>query len=167
MNLTYIKILLPVLLLCTVATSNAQWLPQPVRTSGTALTKGDGSGGFVAAIAGTDFATVAQATHSGGVIGAANFKAGGGFVSDLVNDGVITGVEYCETGKYTINLSGQVDADYIVVASLGGDGSDNNWTYNIAAKDKGTASFTLIVRVDGSKSDESDNVQVAVMRLSQ
>src|SRR5205085_11640795 len=99
------KRLFLLLLFCTVTTSYAQWASQPVRATGTALTKGDGSGGFVAAIAGTDFATPEQAAHSGGVIGTASFNAVGGFISNLINDGIITSVDYCESGRYTINLS--------------------------------------------------------------
>jgi hypothetical protein len=50
---------------------------------------------------------------------------------------------------------------------LGGTGADDTWSYNIPANDKQTASFTLEVRFEGSKSDDSDNIQIAVMRLSQ
>jgi hypothetical protein len=46
-------------------------------------------------------------------------------------------------------------------------GSDDNWSHDIPADDKQTVSFTLEVRFKGSKSDESDNIQIAVMRLSQ
>jgi hypothetical protein len=142
-------------------------LPQPVRTNGTAITKGDGSGGFTAAIAGVDYASPEQAAHTGGVIGTASFKAADASISNLVHDGVITGVDYCESGRFTINLSGQSNANYIALASLGGNGADDTWSYNIPASDKQTASFTIEVRFKGSKSDESDNIQVAVIRLSQ
>jgi hypothetical protein len=161
------KKLFPLFLLCTVATSYGQYSAQSVRTTGTSITKGDGSGGFTEATAGTDFATVAQAAHSGGVVGTASFNAVGGSIKNLVNDGIITSVDYCETGRYTISLSAQVDANYIAVVSLGGTGKNDPWTYNIPATDRQTASFTLEVRVNGSKSDESDNIQIAVMRLSQ
>jgi hypothetical protein len=76
-------------------------------------------------------------------------------------------IDYCSNGTYTLNLFGQADANYVALASLGGNGKDDAWTYNIPANDKQTASFTLEVRFKGVKSDDSDNVQVAVMRLSQ
>ena len=169
MNLTHIKTLLPLLLLCTVATSYGQaYSAQPPRLPATGeVLKGDGTGNAVAATAGTDFATVAQAAHSGGVIGTASFNAASGSISKLVNDGVITGVSSSGTGRYSINLSGQVDANYIAFASLGGNGSDGTWTYDIPVADKSTASFILEVRLAGSKSNGSDNIQIAVMRLSQ
>jgi hypothetical protein len=166
--INHMKKLLPLILLCTVATSYAQYAAQPLRLPRTGeVLKGDGAGGAVVATAGSDFATVAQATHSGGVIGTASFRALAASIIGLVHNGVVTGVEYCESGQYTVNLSGQFDVNYIAVASLGGDSADNTWSYNIPAKDKETVSFSLVVRVDGSKSDESDNIQIAVMRLSQ
>ena len=88
-------------------------------------------------------------------------------ISNLVHDGVITGVDFCESGRFAINLSGQANANYIAIASLGGNGADDTWTYDIPVADKNTSSFTLEVRFKGTKADESDNIQVAVMRLSQ
>jgi hypothetical protein len=113
------------------------------------------------------FATPAQAAHSGGVLGTATFHASGGFVSSLANDGIIARVDYLERGVYSISLSGQSDANYIALVSLGGNGTDDTWTYNIPVHDKLSDSFTLVVRLKGEKSDNSDNIQIAVMRLSQ
>ena len=155
------------LLLCTAATGYGQYEARPVTTIGTNLTKGNGSGGLTAAVAGTDFATPEQAAHSGGVIGTVSFNAVSGSISNVVYDGIVTGVDYCEVGQYTIDLSGQTDANYIALASLGGNGDDKNWTYTIPAREKQAYSFTIEVRSNGSKSDDSDNIQIAVMRLSQ
>ena len=170
---TRILITLTLLSCGTAATSYAQagYAAQPqasvtLPATGGVL-KGDGAGGAVVALPGTDFATVAQASHSGGVVGTASFNAVSGSISKLVNDGVITGVSSSGTGRYSINLSGQPDANYVALASLGGNGSDNTWTYDIPVADKKTSSFTLEVRLNGSKSDGSDNIQVVVMRLSQ
>ena len=156
------------ILLCSAATSYGQYSARPpsLPVTGEVL-KGDGAGNAVVATAGTDFATVAQASHSGGVVGTASFNAVSGSISKLVNDGVITGVSFSGTGRYSINLSGQPDANYVAVASLGGNGADASWTYNIPVADKSTASFILEVRLAGSKSNGSDNIQIAVMRLSQ
>ena len=114
-----------------------------------------------------NFATPAQAAHSGGVIGTASFNAVGGSISSPTFDGVITKVERRDTGQFTITLSGQSDGNYIALVSLGGNGADDTWSYVIPARDKQTDSFNLEVRFRGSKSDDSDNIQIAVMRLSQ
>jgi hypothetical protein len=53
------------------------------------------------------------------------------------------------------------------LVSLGGNASEDVWSYNIPVHDKLSEGFTLEVRLKGAKSDDSDNVQVAVMRLSQ
>ena len=158
------------LLLCGPATSYAQagYASQPTMLPHTGeVLKGDGTGNAVAATAGTDFATAAQAAHSGGGIGTATFNAVSGSISTLVHNGVITGIDYLATGRYTINLSGQPDANYIALASLGGNGTDGTWTCDIPVANKKTSGFTLEVRFNGSKSDGSDSIQIAVMRLSQ
>ena len=167
---TRILITLTLLSCGTAATSYAQagYQAQPLTLPHTGeVLKGDGTGNAVAATAGTDFATAAQAAHSGGGIGTATFNAVSGSISTLVHNGVITGIDYLATGRYTINLSGQADANYIALASLGGNGADASWTYNISVANKKTSGFVLEVRFNGSKSDNSDNVQIAVMRLSQ
>jgi hypothetical protein len=158
-------------LLCTAASSYAQYSAAPAPSItlpaiGEVL-KGDGAGGAVVAAAGSDFATVAQAAHSGGVIGTATFKAVGGSISNLVSNGVIASVDFLERGMYSISLSSQSDSNYIVLASLGGNGTDDTWSYNIPLHDKLSERFTLEVRLKGEKSDDSDNIQIAVLRLSQ
>jgi hypothetical protein len=52
-------------------------------------------------------------------------------------------------------------------ASLGANGVDKTWSCNIPSKEKQTYCFTIEVRLEGSRSDNSDNIQIAVMRLSQ
>jgi hypothetical protein len=106
-------------------------------------------------------------SHSGGTVGTATFDAKGGSISNLASDGVVAGVDYRETGAYSIRLSGQNDPNYVALVSLGGNGTDDIWSYNVPLRDKKTDSFTLEVRLKGVKSDDSDNIQVAVMRLSQ
>lgn len=110
----------------------------------------------------------AQATRSGGVIGTASFTALGGSIASLVRDGLINHIVYDSTGRYVVDFAPeQLDANYIVVASLGGNGADDNWTYNIPVAGKSTAAFVFEARYKGALSDDSDNIQIAVLRLSQ
>lgn len=113
-------------------------------------------------------ASIAQAAHSGGVIGTANFTALGGSISSLVCDGIIEEIHYHSIGRYVVSFSPeQFDAKYVIVASLGGNSSDEVWSYNIPLAGKTGASFTFEARFKGSLSDDCDHIEVAILRLSQ
>lgn len=114
--------------------------------------------------------TAANASpRSGGVIGTASFNALGGSISNLVCDGALDPhVIYQSTGRYVVAFSPeQPNAHYIVVGSLGGNSLDDTWSYTIPLAGKSTASFIFEARYKGSLSDDSDSIQIAVLRLSQ
>lgn len=129
------------------------------------ILKGDGAGNGIAATPGTDFATVAQAAHSGGVIGTASWDASGASIASLVNDGVITGVIYTGVGDFALTLSGQADANYTVHVSssrVGGNGVTGNYSSKLAG---GFNAETYDPRTETMVDPAS--VTVTVMRLSQ
>lgn len=130
-----------------------------------AVLKGDGAGNGIAATPGTDFATPAQAAHSGGVIGTATFESSGS-VGAVITTGIISGVTYTSTGVYAVTFSpNQPDTGYIVIAnSVGGDVHG----VGVPSPSKNTTGFELTsIRASDGAPHDPTSIELVILRLSQ
>lgn len=128
--------------------------------------KGDGAGNGIAATPGTDFATVAQAAHSGGVIGTASFDIAT-LPTLTYSSGIVSGITTLGAGIYNVTLSPvQPDALYTVNVNS----YDGSTTHTVSASpaSKATNGFDILsYRTSDNAPHDPTSIEFSIVRLSQ